>query len=282
MPSGAPGTLRELTRPSMFLLHVPAVIAVVAAVLLGQWQINAWQMHREHRAAELADADPKPLEDVLGPDEPFPGAALGQPVVVAGEWVPGSTVYVADRVHEGTTGFWTVTALSTCGSAAAGCEKPAAMPVVLGWTPTVDQAPAEPTGTAEVTGWLQPGEGPGDADPDPADAVLPTLRIADLIQRFDQDLYGAYTILETPADARATLEPVTPESLPEAPTTTALRNLLYGIEWWFFAGFAVFLWWRWTRDELAAARVREESVNPVSVAAEPDQEDEPARIPSEP
>jgi surfeit locus 1 family protein len=37
--------------------------------------------------------------------------------------------------------------------------------------------------------------------------------------------------------------------LPEASRFTAVRNLLYGVEWWVFGGFALFLWWRWVRDE---------------------------------
>jgi hypothetical protein len=28
-----------------------------------------------------------------------------------------------------------------------------------------------------------------------------------------------------------------------------LRNLAYGIQWWIFAGFAVFMWWRMLRAE---------------------------------
>lgn len=28
-----------------------------------------------------------------------------------------------------------------------------------------------------------------------------------------------------------------------------LRNLAYGIQWWVFAGFAVFMWWRMLRAE---------------------------------
>ena len=31
---------------------------------------------------------------------------------------------------------------------------------------------------------------------------------------------------------------------------TALRNLLYAVEWWIFGAFAFFVWWRWCRDEL--------------------------------
>ena len=256
MPSRAPGVLHVLTRPSMFLLHVVAVAGIVVAVLLGQWQINAWQEHRIDRAAEVADDDPAPLVDVMGPDDPFPAAGLGRPVTLAGEWLPESTVYVEERPHEEASGYWMVTPLATC--PAVPCpDTAAAIPVVLGWSETVDRMPDAPTGNAEVTGWLQPGES-GKPDSDPQDDVVPTLRIADLLQRVDQDLYGGYVIMETPAALRGGLIAVTPDSLPKAPTFTALRNLLYGLEWWCFAGFALFLWWRWCRDEVVAARIASE------------------------
>jgi hypothetical protein len=51
---------------------------------------------------------------------------------------------------------------------------------------------------------------------------------------------------------------VTPASLPKAETFTALRNLLYAFEWWVFGGFAVYIWWRWCRDELERRRIEEE------------------------
>ena len=47
------------------------------------------------------------------------------------------------------------------------------------------------------------------------------------------------------------LSAVTPASLPKPPSFTSLRNLLYALEWWVFAGFAVFVWWRWCRDEVS-------------------------------
>lgn len=282
MPDRPQGTLRLVLRPSMFLLHVPAVLAVVAAVLLGNWQVGAWQEHREDRSAELADAEPVPLEDVLGPDDPFPSAGVGRPVAMSGRWLSDGTVLVSDRQQHGETGFWVVVPLLTCGSTGAACAEAAAVPVVLGWTATPDQLPAAPSGPAEVVGWLQPGEAAAGPDADPGDDVLPALRVADLLQRVDVDLYGGFVILRTPAGARSGLEAVTPDSLPEAPTSTALRNLLYGIEWWLFAGFAVFLWWRWTRDELQAARARAGGVTPVSDAAEDGTTVPEARIPSEP
>jgi surfeit locus 1 family protein len=281
MAARPPGTLRLLLRPSMFVLHVSAVLAVVAAVLLGNWQLSAWQLHREDRAAELVDVAPVPLDDVLGADDPFPGDGVGRPVTMSGRWLPGASVLVSGREHDGVDGFWTVVPLLVCQGSQPGCGD-AAIPVVLGWSPTEAAAPRPPTGTAEVVGWLQPGEGSAEPDADPGDDVLPALRIADLLQRVDVDLYGGYVILKTPAGARGGAEAVTPASLPEAPTSVGLRNLLYGIEWWFFGGFAVFLWWRWTRDELAVARAGPDGVTSV---AGPAQEAEPAseaRIPSAP
>ena len=66
--------------------------------------------------------------------------------------------------------------------------------------------------------------------------------------------------------ARGDLVPVTPDTLPDPPASTALRNLFYGIEWWVFAAFAAYLWWQWSRDAVRAARRRDEEAS----APEPD------------
>jgi len=251
----------------MLALHALAVLATAAAVLLGVWQYGAWQTGREDQAAARVDAAPRALATVMTADQPFPGDAVGQPVDLAGRWLPGSTVYVADRELHGRRGVWAVTPVEVC-SSGAGCAGQPAMLVVRGWAPSVAEAPPAPAGRVRVTGWLQPGEGSGLGDPDPADDVLPELRIADAIQHVDQDLYGGYVIARdsTPPGALAgDLEPVTPASLPKPDATTKLRNILYAIEWWVFGGFALFLWWRWVRDELdrvhaaAAATAPEET-----------------------
>ena len=64
MAARTPGALHVLTRPGMLLLHAVAISGIVAAVLLGRWQVGAWQMHREDRAAEIADDAPVPLASV--------------------------------------------------------------------------------------------------------------------------------------------------------------------------------------------------------------------------
>ena len=259
--------IRALLAPRLLGLHALAIAATVVAVFLGLWQYDAWQIHREDRSASLVNAAPKPLASVMSSDAPFPGEDVGRPITLTGQWLPDATVYVADRFLERRRGVWVVTPVAVCPQErdATACAKAPAMLVVRGWAPAAKDVPAPPTGAVEVTGWLQPGEGSGLADPDPGDDVIPEMRIADAIQHLDQDLYGAYVVARevstssTTGEASSTtreagLEPVTPESLPKAPASTGLRNLLYAVEWWVFGGFAVFLWWRFCRDELERDR----------------------------
>ena len=247
--------LRLLVSPRLIGVHVLALAAVSAAAWLGIWQYDAWQMRREAQMAELSLAAPEALPSVMGPDDPFPGEQIGQPVQFRGEWLAGETFFVSDRERAGERGYWVVTPVAVCDD---NCAQAPAMPVVRGWAPRpVDVS--TPTGAVHVRGWLQPPEGSGQTDPTAGDDVLPQLRVADVVQRLDRDLYGAYVIArqgQTASAARdpfADLAPVTPAQLPEPSTFTAARNLLYAVEWWVFGAFAAFLWWRWCRDEVSRA-----------------------------
>jgi cytochrome oxidase assembly protein ShyY1 len=186
---------------------------------------------------------PVALAEVMGPDDAFPGREVGRPVALEGSWVPAGTVFVSGREHDGRDGYWMVTPLAVGG----GPEAPA-VPVVLGWVADPDAAPAPPEGEQQLVGWLQPPEGTGAIDDDPNDDVLPQLRIADVVQHVDQDLYGAYAVAQ---DGVAGLPPADLAQLPEAGRFTALRNFLYAVEWWVFGAFVVLIWWRWVRDQLA-------------------------------
>lgn len=249
----AGGGWRVLLEPRMLVLHLAAVLAIVATVLLGRWQLHVWQLQREDQAAATADRPPVPIDDVLGPDDPYRNDAVGEPVEVQGAWVPRSTVYVEGRPGgsdgSGADGYWQLALVAVCPDG--DCAGASAVPVVLGWTPQVPSGTTAPQGSVDLTGWLQPGE-QSEADQDPTDDVLASVRIPDLLQRSDRDLYAGYVILDRPASARAGLDAVTPDSLPGPPASAGLRNLLYAVQWWVFTGFAVFLWWRWCRDEVAA------------------------------
>ena len=245
--------------------HLLAAVAVAVAGVLGAWQLDAWQAQRAAEARDLTRLDPTPLSGVMGPDDVFPGDRVGQPVFLGGEWVPEGTVLVSGREQDGTDGFWVLTPVAVTGPG------DPALPVVRGWTADPADVPPPPEGYAELTAWLQPPEGAtGVADEDPSDDVLPQVRTADLLQHVDQDLYGAYAVVAASADdvapgawpvgdravndGTAGLAPATLEQLPPVGRFTALRNLLYALEWWVFGGFAAFLWWRYVQDARAAGR----------------------------
>ena len=231
-----------LLAPRSWPAHLLVVAALVAAGWLGLWQYHGWQDRRDAAARDLTNTAPIPLADVIGPDDPFPASAVGQPVEVRGTWSPDSRVTITGRSHDGRDGLWLVDFLDVNGSL---------LPVVRGWTPSPVMTPElSPPAPVDVTGWLQPSETTGAVDPDPDDPVYPQLRIADLAQRFDQDLYGAFVVERDPGGG---LVQADLDRLPSTGRLTAIRNLLYALEWWFFGAFAVFVWWRWARDAIEAA-----------------------------
>ena len=236
--------------------HLLALVCVAIAAGMGLWQFDAWQERRAAERVDLTEADPVPITEVLGPDEPFPTAGLGRPVDVRGTFLDEGTVLVSGRSGtdgaDSTEGYWLVTPLSV------GDPGQPAVPVVRGWVADATDPldlPAPPAGEVDVLGWLQPTESAGETDDDTSDRVVPNLRVADLVQLLPsgQDLYGAYVIAQEPlpTDADAGVVAASLDQLPPASRFTGLRNILYAIEWWVFAAFAAFLWWRYVRDATA-------------------------------
>lgn len=227
----------------MWGAHLLMVLAVVAAGGLGYWQYGVWHDHRVSDQHDLTDAPPVPLHQILGHDQPMPADGVGQPVEVRGTWLTSATFLVQGRRDAGGhAGLWVVTPLTDGGPSSP------AIPVVRGWVPQGTRPSAVPApgkGTSDVTGWLQPPEDTGAVDDHPGDDVLPEMQISSIAQRVHQDLYGGYVISKHPDSglAQATLS-----QLPQVGVSDSLRNLLYAFEWWFFAGFAVFVWWRHVRD----------------------------------
>ena len=219
------------------------LVLVATAAWLGYWQYDAWQARRAAEARDVTRVEPIPMTSLMGPDDPFPGRQEGRPVTVAGSWLDGG-FWVEGREYGGRAGYWAVNPLSVSG------EDGAAVLVVRGWAAAPDDELLEVAGEAEVVGFLQPPEGGSAVDEDAGDDVFPEIRVADAVQRTDGDLYSAYVVTDpdrAPAIG-AGLERAELDSLPRVSRFTALRNLLYALEWWIFGGFAVFIWWRWRQD----------------------------------
>ncbi|MEI2715335.1 MAG: SURF1 family protein [Nocardioides sp.] len=229
-----------LLRPRYWAIHLLAIVATTFALGMGVWQYQSWEAKRDRETLDLTKTEAIPVLDAIGPDDPFPADQLGQPVTIKGTWLPDSTVYV-----ETEEGYWAATPIKVEGTESA-------IYVVRG---TTDQATGKPpTGETDLVGWLQPPQGARVSDDDPTDDVLPQLRIADAIQHVDGDLFGAYAVLDTAREATNPgtdgLTQATLAEVPGAARTTGLRNIFYSAEWIIFAGFALFVWWRWMRDEV--------------------------------
>jgi cytochrome oxidase assembly protein ShyY1 len=145
-----------------------------------------------------------------------------------------------------------------------------AVAVVRGWAagnPSAATAPpAAPTGTVTVTGRLQASES---SDTDGAvDGGLPAGQLgmispATLVNLLPYAVYDGWVAADhVPAGLTAvpTVQPGGGNGL----TLRAFQNLGYTLEWFVFAGFAVFMWYRFVRREVETARDRALGLEPES------------------
>ncbi|MGX1271402.1 SURF1 family protein [Streptomyces phaeoluteigriseus] len=242
---------RFLLTPRWWGINVFVLLAIPFCVFMGSWQLSRFEARVDDQRTAEAQADsarteaPRPLAEMLPVDK----ATSGKRVTASGRY--GEQLLVPDRELDGRQGFYVLTLLRTDGGRT--------LPVVRGWLPgTADaaRAPAPPAGEVSVTGALQASETPGDNGVS-AQGGLPrgqtgAISTATLVNLVDDDLYNAWVTLDT-ADPGMTAVPAS------APSGTGLdlkafQNLGYTGEWFVFAGFVVFMWFRLLRREIEFAR----------------------------
>ncbi|MEU9474596.1 SURF1 family protein [Streptomyces sp. NPDC048191] len=242
---------RFLLTPRWWGINVFVLLAIPFCVFMGSWQLSRFEgrVHDSRAATKQAASDQheraRPLDSMLPVDK----ATSGRRVTASGTY--GKQLLVPGRRLDDRNGFYVLTLLHT------GSGK--ALPVVRGWLPgTADaaKAPAPPSGEVTVTGALQASETPGDNGVS-AQGGLPAgqtaaISSASLVNLVPDRLYDAWVTLDR-ADAGMKAVPAT------APDGTGLdlkafQNLGYTGEWFVFAGFVVFMWFRLVRREAEAAR----------------------------
>lgn len=227
------------------------LVILVSFTLLGLWQLDV--ARDEARKQALADAPNRPVvpvTQVLTPHRPFPAEASGRRVDAAGRYDPAGQVLVRGRRLDGADGYWVVTPLVVG-------DTGARLAVLRAFTRS-PAAPA-PTVTSEVTvrGSLAPGESPAASSEPLPDGQLGSLDLATLVNRWPGAIYNAFVfaISETPdatgagpagSSASGGLERVPP---PPVPSGISLRNTAYALQWWVFAIFAAWMWWKMVRDD---------------------------------
>jgi surfeit locus 1 family protein len=229
-------------RPRWIALLVLALALAALFAFLGKWQLE--RSIQNGTPAPATTETRKTLDDVLAPMGPVTEGLAGQKVSVSGTFVAGDTTVLTGRSGGGT--YQTVGHLVVSGTGAS-------LPVVIGWS---DQRSAAVAGgdrladgeTVTVEGRLYPAESPDqDAyDKDEYSAVAPA-RFVNTWKPFDDRMYVGYVVADGSTAKAADLGTIA-DRAPTRDVQFDWLNLFYAIEWVVFAGFAVFLWYRFVKD----------------------------------
>ncbi|MGX2996301.1 SURF1 family cytochrome oxidase biogenesis protein [Streptomyces sp. JNUCC 64] len=242
---------RFLLTPRWWAINVFVVLAIPFCLFMGSWQLGRFEDRVEdHKtAADRAGADAqkpaRPLAGLL----PVTKETSGDRVTATGRYT--EQFLVPDRSLDGKSGHYVLGLLRTG-------DGPV-LPVVRGWLPgaaDASAAPPAPRGEVTVTGALQPSESASSDGARTAGGLPPgqigMISAATLVNLVPYDVENAWVTLD-PADSGMTAVPAA------APENTGLdlkafQNLGYTGEWFVFAGFVVFMWFRLVRRETEAAR----------------------------
>lgn len=271
-------------KPRWLGLFAMVVAVMVSFGMLGLWQL---QVARDQtRADEVRAAPTRPVADVaavLTPHGPFPHDGAGRRITATGRYDGSAQVLVTPRLLRGKRGYWVVTPLVVRSTGAR-------LAVVRGFVTDPAQAvqPGPDTGSDTdvgsdrdagadsgvdtdviVSGTLAAGESPaggggplggGDSAPLP-DGQIGALDLSLLVNRWPGDLYNAFAFAtaEQP-DVTSVASPAVERVPPPALESGALswRNAAYALQWWVFALFAAYMWWKMVRDDYETERLETE------------------------
>ncbi|MFG2598549.1 SURF1 family protein [Streptomyces sp. NPDC048462] len=275
---------RFLLTPRWWGINLFVVLAIPFCVFMGTWQLGRFEDRvQTHEAADKQPAPgtraAKPVDELL----PVDTVTSGRPATATGRYA--DQFLVPGRKLDDRTGFYVVGMLRT--------DSGKALPVVRGWLPGKaghTSVPAAPTGDVTVTGDLQASENAATAGVDATgglpDGQVGMISAASLVNLVPYDVYDAWVTLQR-SDVRTGGAAATGTSgtadTPGAEDTagtddtsggkaTALRpvpaaaaqgtgldlkafqNLGYLCEWFVFAAFVLFMWFRLVRREAEAVR----------------------------
>lgn len=259
---------RFLLTPRWWGINLFVVLAIPFCVFMGTWQLGRFEDRvQTHDAAEKQPAPgsrpAKPIDELLPVDK----VTSGRPATATGRYA--DQFLVPGRKLDERSGFYVLNMLRT--------DSGKALPVVRGWLPGKPGStavPAAPTGEVTVTGDLQASENASTPGVDTAgglpDGQLGMISAASLVNLVPYDVYDAWvTLQDTGAEAQAgagagagngdkaadALRPV-PAAMAQGTglDLKAFQNLGYTGEWFVFAGFVLFMWFRLVRREAEAAR----------------------------
>ena len=237
--------LRTALRPRWIALLVVVLVLASAMAWLGTWQLQRAHERSAEAVAKRQAVSPAALGDVLQARQSFPGELVDRPVVAQGTWDGERQLLVAGKKVGEVTGFWVLSPLVL--------EDGSAVAVVRGWVASpADPAAAAVSGPVTVRGILKPGDAPADLAPGQTSGLPPGqvdgVAPADLVKLWPHPLLTGYMVAKQVAPATRPAPRPVPTVVP-GEGGLALQNLSYALQWWVFAGFGLFVWWRLVRDD---------------------------------
>ena len=226
--------------PRVIGLHLFAIAAIAFCLFMGTWQLGVYDDRQADERDHSSEIVAAPLDEVWAPGEVFTADQDQRTVEVTGTFRPAAEqLWVTDRPQGDRTGAWLVAPVTVEGTP---------LLVVRGWAPEPDAVTAHPMPEGEVSfdAVLQPGDA-GSTAWDPQARTIGSVRVPTLLNELGyDDLWSGYAIATDESVAGGLDLAETPET--DVSWTAGGRNLGYGLQWWVFAAFALFMWWRMARE----------------------------------
>lgn len=249
--------LKTALKPRWIAALLLAFAVASVFVLLSKWQLDRSEESVDQ--PRVTTEETKPLTDILTPGMAMTQLQADHVVSLSGEFMPDKQVLVKDRLLNGQSGYWVLTAFKVTGAPVVKGEGGGSftvIPIARGWVADPGQAPTAPSGTLTITGRLLPSESPQLEKNLPAGQVA-TASTAELINIWNiysyQGMVVSFSEVGASGDVgahavRSDLKGISVGPQPIEKNFNWL-NIFYAVEWFVFAGFAVFLWWRLVADD---------------------------------
>ncbi len=235
--------LQTALKPRFLAFLALAIAVAIAFTMLGLWQMNVARDKAVQETLDQARSQPVvPVQDLL---QPRTTLVEGQPdrlVSATGRYDGARQFLVTGRRLGDRVGYWIATPLVVDATNAR-------LIVVRGFT-TEAQAPPPPSTPVTVTGALAVPESPGERGVTLPPGQMQKIDLSILVNQWEGPLYHAFIFAtaESP-DLLAQTPSVTRVPPPHPEQGLNLRNVGYALQWWVFAAFGLYLWWRMVREE---------------------------------
>ncbi|WP_280695425.1 SURF1 family protein [Kitasatospora sp. GP82] len=244
---------------------VVALVAIAVCLWLGSWQLGRFEdrasTHKDGGSSAKAPGTAAPLASVLhGGADQVGTDTVGREVIVTGSYDPAHQLLVPNRTVDGRNGYYVLTPLRTA-------DGPAAA-IVRGWVPGSPDAsvqlPAAPSGQVTVAGRLQAPESSGSGGAVAGglpSGQLGTISPATLVNVLPYRSYDGWVAADAAPSGLTAVPTVQPQG-GDGLSLRAFQNLGYTLEWFVFAGFVVFMWFRLVRREAEMLQDRALGLDP--------------------